>query len=248
MKVEMLNGGFFTSPGGLWRKGENLEHRIRFPIPVYLVDTGSERVLVDTGLNPNAVLDPSGHYSGAAALAIFEFEQAEPLAAQVDLETITAVVLTHLHFDHAGGLGQLPPSVPVFLQRREWEAGNDPAVAATNFLFPVDFECIADQVELLDGDRDLFGDGKIFALSTPGHTPGHQSVQVGEHLVLAGDVVHFDATLDDQRFPLFAHDHAAQAESAARLRMLRATGAVIRPGHDPDLLVPGPVELLLNTA
>jgi N-acyl homoserine lactone hydrolase len=246
MNVEMLSGGHFTSPGGLWRRGEDLEQRVRFPVPAYLIDTGRERVLVDTGLSPDAVRDPSGHYGNAAALAVFEFEQEEPVAAQLDLDSVTAVVITHLHFDHAGGLSQLPASVPVFLQRREWEAGHEPGVAARNFLFPVDFDCVADQVELLDGDHDLFGDGSIRLLSTPGHTPGHQSVQVGESLVLAGDVIHFESTLDDLRFPLFADDHAAQATSATRLRMLRAAGAVVRPGHDPDLLVPGPVELLLN--
>jgi glyoxylase-like metal-dependent hydrolase (beta-lactamase superfamily II) len=54
-------------------------------------------------------------------------------------------------------------------------------------------------------------------------------------------VTHFAAGLDDHRFPAFADDFDAQARSADRLRALRDAGAVVRPGHDPDLLVPGAV-------
>ena len=78
-------------------------------------------------------------------------------------------------------------------------------------------------------------------LLTPGHTPGHQSVAVGETLVIGGDVVHFASGLDDKRFPVFADDFEAQAASAERLRELRDSGRTILPGHDPDLLTAGPV-------
>jgi glyoxylase-like metal-dependent hydrolase (beta-lactamase superfamily II) len=123
----------------------------------------------------------------------------ENVAEQVDLNTITKVVMTHLHFDRAGGLALLPPSVPIFVQRREWEAGHDADAVAKNFFLPLDYSTVAEQVMLLDGDHDLLGDSSIQLLSTPGHTPCHQSVQVG--------------------------------------------GAVVRPGHDPAVLVPGPVTL-----
>ncbi len=144
--------------------------------------------------------------------------------------------MTHLHFDHAGGLASLPASMPVFVQRREWEAANDAAAAARNSFLPRDYQCLADRVVLVDGDHDLLGDGSVRLLSTPGHTPGHQSVRVGLGLVIGGDVTHFAAGLDDHRFPLFADDHAAQAASAERLRALRDGGATVLPGHDPDLL------------
>jgi glyoxylase-like metal-dependent hydrolase (beta-lactamase superfamily II) len=153
------------------------------------------------------------------------------------------VVLTHLHFDHAGGLALLPASLPIYVQRREWEAGQDPAAIASNFYLPRDYESIGDQVVLVDGDHDLLGDGSVQLLSTPGHTPGHQSVRVGERLILGADVAHFAGTLEDRRFPSFADDFAAQDRSASRLCELREAGATVLPGHDPDVLVPGPVAL-----
>jgi glyoxylase-like metal-dependent hydrolase (beta-lactamase superfamily II) len=114
---------------------------------------------------------------------------------------------------------------------------------ARNFYLPADYGAVGHQVTLVDGDHDLLGDGSIELLLTPGHTPGHQSVRVGERLVLGADVAHFASSLDDHRFPIIGDDFDAQAASANRLRALRDAGAVVRPGHDPEVLAPGPVPL-----
>ena len=241
MRVTMLDGGAFTSAAGIWRRGESLGRSLRFPVPAYLIEVGEERILVDTGLHPAAAADAATHYEGAENMRNFRLEQEVGIERQLDLGSVTRVVLTHLHFDHSGGLDLLPATVPVYLQRREWEAGSDPEAIARNFYLPRDYAGIAGQVVLVDGDHDLLGDGSVELLSTPGHTPGHQSVQVGERLVIGGDVTHFAAGLDDHRFPLFGDDLDAQLASAERLRALRDAGAEVRPGHDPDVLRPGVV-------
>jgi N-acyl homoserine lactone hydrolase len=240
-RVTMLDGGAFTSPAGFWRKGEDMERQVRFPVPVYLIEVGEERILIDTGLNPGAAADAAGHYEGADSIGFFQLEQELPLVDQVDLDSLTGVILTHLHFDHAGGLALLPDSLPIYVQRREWEAGLDADAVARNFFLPRDYEGAEDRVVLVEGDHDLFGDGSIELLFTPGHTPGHQSVRVGERLVIGADVTHFAAGLDDHRLPIFGDDLEVQLASAERLRALRDAGAEVRPGHDPDVLVPGPV-------
>jgi N-acyl homoserine lactone hydrolase len=243
MRVEMLNVGWLTAAAGMWRRGDDLDRQSRIPVPAYVIETGEERILVDTGLHPAAVEDPVRHYARPEAVGLFRFELEESVGEQIDVTTITMVVLTHLHFDHAGGLALLPPSVPVFVQRREWDAGHDVAAVAKNFYLPVDYAADGWRITLLDGDHDLLGDGSVRLLLTPGHTPGHQSVCVGERRVLGGDVVHFASGLDDHRFPAFGDDFAAQAASADRLRALRDAGAVVLPGHDPAVLSPGPVSL-----
>lgn len=218
-----------------------MERRVRFPIPAYVIETADERILVDTGLHPEAVADKAAHYGSADALAPFELEQERSVAEQLDLGTLTKVVLTHLHFDHAGALDLLPAKVPVVVQRREWEAGKDEAAIERNFFLPRDYGGADGQLVLVDGDHDLLGDGSIELLSTPGHTPGHQSVRVGEDLVIGADVVHYASGLDDLRLPAFGDDLAAQAASAGRLRALRDGGATVLPGHDPEVLQPGPL-------
>jgi glyoxylase-like metal-dependent hydrolase (beta-lactamase superfamily II) len=242
MRVERLNVGWITSAAGIWRRDAGMDVNTRFPIPAYLIETAGERILVDTGLHPRAAADAAAHY-GSEALGQFHLEQERSIAEQIDLESLTRVVLTHLHFDHAGAVALLPAGVPIVVQRREWEGAHDRATIARNFFMPLDYAAMDGRVELVDGDHDLLGDGSVELLLTPGHTPGHQSVRVGERLVLGGDVSHLASGLDDHRFPIFADDHEVQAESAVRLRELRDAGTVVTPGHDPAVLDPGPVAL-----
>jgi N-acyl homoserine lactone hydrolase len=233
MHVELLPVGTLTAPAGLLRRDAPMDERVALPVPAYLIETGEHRILVDTGLHPAAAADAGAHYGALPGLDLFALEQEACIAELVDLDTLTMVVLTHLHWDHAGGLALLPPSVPVVLQRREWEAGQDPAAAARNFYAPRDYAGLRDPV-LVDGDHDLLGDGSIELLFTPGHTPGHQSVRAGD-VVIGGDVTHFASGLDDHRFPIFGADHEAQRRSAERLRALRDEGLKVLPGHDPNL-------------
>jgi N-acyl homoserine lactone hydrolase len=237
----MLNVGWMTAAAGLWRDGEaEPERPVRLPVPAYLVETDTERILIDTGLHPGAVTDAEAHYDQPGALAFFELEQEASLPDQVDLDTLTRVVLTHLHFDHAGSISLLPGSVPVVVQRTEWEAGQERAAIERNFFLPRDYASAAERLVLVDGDHDLLGDGSVELLLTPGHTPGHQSVRVGD-LLLGADVAYFASTLDDRRFPAFGDDRAEQNRSAERLRALRDSGLAFRPGHDPELLRPGAI-------
>jgi glyoxylase-like metal-dependent hydrolase (beta-lactamase superfamily II) len=239
----MLNVGWMTAAAGIWRQGEeDPERPVRVPVPAYLVETESERILIDTGLHPAAVEDSGAHYDGAPAIRFFALEQERGIADQVDLSTLTRVVLTHLHFDHAGSLSLIPDSVPVVLQRAEWEGAHDRAAIERNFFLPRDYADAPAKLTLVDGDHDLLGDGSIELLSTPGHTPGHQSVRIGD-LVIGADVTHFAGGLDDHRFPGFGDDLDQQARSAERLRKLRDAGATVLPGHDADVLRAGPIPL-----
>jgi len=236
----MLNVGWMTAARGIWRTDEEEpELPIQVPVPAYLIETETERILVDTGLNPDAVTDREAHY-GPGPISFFELEQERSLAEQVNLATLTMVVLTHLHFDHAGGLELIPPSVRVVVQRAEWEGAHDRATVERNFFLPRDYAEAPANLTFVDGDHDLLGDGSVELLSTPGHTPGHQSVRAGD-FVIGADVAHYASVLDDHRFPSFGESREEQGRSAERLRELRDAGLRVQPGHDPDVLRPGPV-------
>jgi N-acyl homoserine lactone hydrolase len=238
MRVEMFNVGWMTAAAGLLRAGHDQDEPIRFPVPAYLIETEAERILVDTGLHPTSVTDPDGFYGRPDVLGLFALEQEQSIADQVDLTTITKVVLTHLHWDHAGGLSLVPPRVPVVIQRTEWAAGHDSAAIRRNSFFPRDYADDGRPIELVDGDHDLLGDGCVRLLLTPGHTPGHQSIQIGD-LVIGADVAYFGDGLDDHCFPIYGDDHVVQRGSAERLKALRDTGHTVLPGHDPEILRPG---------
>jgi glyoxylase-like metal-dependent hydrolase (beta-lactamase superfamily II) len=240
MKVERLIAGSFTAPAGIFRKDDDLDRTVTYPVPVYVIETGEERILVDTGLNPSAVADPAAYYERPDVFAVASLEQEQSVAEQLDVASLSKVVVTHLHWDHVGGLSLIPASVPLVIQRSEWEAGHDEAAVARNFFLTRDYAGQEREVELVDGDHDLLGDGSVELLLTPGHTPGHQSLRIGE-LVLGIDVAHFASGFDDHRFPIFADDHEQQARSAERLRAMRDAGLTVVPGHDPEIVLPGVV-------
>jgi glyoxylase-like metal-dependent hydrolase (beta-lactamase superfamily II) len=243
MRIERLIAGHFTVPAGICRQGDDLDRPAVCPIPVYVIEAGDERILVDTGPHPAAAADADAHYGRPGATGPFTLAQERSIAELIELAAITRVVLTHLHFDHAGGLALLPADVPVVLQRAEWGAAHDDDAIARNFFLPADYAGIEDRVVLVDGDHDLLGDGAIQLLHTPGHTPGHQSVLVAGRVAIGGDVTHYASGLDDHRFPVFAADHAQQTASAERLRALRDDGVDVLPGHDPAVLAPGEVPI-----
>jgi N-acyl homoserine lactone hydrolase len=240
MKVELIDVGWFHVPAGIVCSGEDMDVEMPCPIPAYMIEVGDERILVDVGPHPDAARDAAAHYGNPDGLHPFRLDQEASIADRTDLEAVTQVVMTHLHWDHAGALSLLNPGIPVVVQRREWEAAHDVEAIEANAFIPRDYECLEGRVTTVDGDHDLLGDGSVMLLLTPGHTPGHQSVKVGDSLVLGGDVAHLAATLDDLRFPVFG-DHQQQGESANRLRDLRDNGARVLPGHDAEVLRPGAV-------
>lgn len=239
-KVTRLIAGTMTAPAAVWRAGDDVEQPVCFPVPSYLIERGSERILVDTGLHPGAAADAASHYDGAESLGLFQLEQEASVADQIDVAGLTMVVLTHLHFDHAGGLELIPESVPAIVQRAEWEAGENDDAIARNFYLPRDYAPGGREIVLVDGDHDLLGDSSVELLSTPGHTPGHQSVRVG-NVVIGADVAYYASGFDDHRFPPYGDDRERQRESAQRLVGLRDAGVTVLPGHDPEVIVAGPV-------
>ena len=170
---ERLNVGWFTAAAGIFRAGDDMDRTIRYPVLAYVIETETERILIDTGLNPAAIADPAAYYDRPDVFAVSTPEQEQSVADQLDVGTLTKVVLTHLHWDHVGGLRLIPASVSVVIQRAEWEAGHDDAAVQRNFFLPRDYAEDSREVILIDGDHDLLGDGSIELMLTPGHTPGH---------------------------------------------------------------------------
>ena len=105
------------------------------------------------------------------------------------------MAVSHTHPDHVGNV-EMFPAVMLYVQKAEYEwpgANNTPRFKPEH------------PVTKLEGDRDLFGDGSVIILCTPGHTPGHQSLLVKlantGAIVLSGDAAHFKENWDNRRVP-----------------------------------------------
>ena len=227
--------------GDLGRLMEGGEGRADLPIPAYLIEHPRGTVLFDTGLHPDCQHDPAARVgTRLTGLFSFDFHPGEEVSARLeaigrDPARIEIIVNSHFHFDHVGGNALIPNAVMV-VQKREWEAGLTPEIAAAHGYNRADFDLGHKLVEI-DGEHDLFGDGSVVCLPTHGHTPGHQSLRVrltsGE-VVLAADACYFCRTLRERRLPQRVYDRQAMLDSLDKLARLEAAGARIFFGHDGE--------------
>ena len=93
-------------------------------------------------------------------------------------------------------------------------------------------------VEPLTGDKDVFGDGTVVILRTPGHTPGHSSLLVRlkekGNVLLTGDLAHFHENYDSNGVPSFNYDRAETIASLDRFKKIAANlNATVIIQHDP---------------
>lgn len=216
---------------------------LTLPIPCFLVEhPGAGPFLVDAGLHASVADDPADNL-GRAAKLLYSIEMraddaapAQVRARGIDPASIALVVMTHLHYDHASGATQFPGAT-FLVERREWDAARrggfrqgyhgphlDPAL---------DWRAIDVRHE-----ADLFGDGSVRLLHTPGHTPGHLSLllrlESGERLLLAADAAYARSTLAERKLPLFVDDEAAYLASLDRLVALGDDARYVVCGHDPE--------------
>jgi N-acyl homoserine lactone hydrolase len=212
------------------------------PIHVWLVEHEGERILVDTGETAGVSDVPFARF------AVRDEDELPGALERLGLTPadIDQVVLTHLHGDHMDGAVHLDQ--PVLVQDTEWQHAH----ALMSRMFQralrqplpqdVDFQQVA-----LDGgpfgsfaaSRPLTGDGRVVAVATPGHTPGHLSVvcidDEGRHVLLAGDATDTVEQLRARRPDAVGPKPKVHVETLDRiLTHAREHPTVYLPSHDPD--------------
>ncbi len=213
---------------------------ISVPVPSFLIQHPRGNVLFDTGLHREMAVDSVGRLGPLSRFMTIEMTPEQHilrLLATVGMGPgdIDLVVNSHLHNDHCGG-NEAFPDATIVVQRAEWEAAHDAATAAKSGYDPRDIDH-GQELRLLDGDTDLFGDGSVRLLSTPGHTPGHQSMLLeagGRRLLLTADACYLKRSMDEVKLPRILADAAKTEASLRRLREMREGGLETIYGHDPE--------------
>jgi len=211
--------------------------RLRLPIPGYLIEHPKGRVVFDTGLHRDLQRD-SSRLGKLAKMFTVQFKNGEDLAAQLkgrqfDPARIDYMINSHLHFDHVGGNVDLP-NAKLIVQRREWEAADNPELVRVNGYNRADFD-LGHQVQQIDGEYDLFGDGAIVCLPSYGHTAGHQSLRVrtdSAEYVLTADSCYMRKVIEEMILPPFAFSYEAMREVIERYRKMEGAGSKLIFGHD----------------
>jgi N-acyl homoserine lactone hydrolase len=229
----LQNGFMGFERSGLFY-GELSGERVQIPVTCYLIRTPDTTILFDTGLSPRAIpglrrTDPLARFT-EEDLLVHRLDSLGLEPASVDL-----VVLSHLHYDHAGGAALFQDS-ELIVQQDEYSYAHYPASFFASFYYRKNYDLPGYRWRLLDGDAELVPG--ITALRSDGHTPGHQSLlvelpQTGP-VILAGDCCYWQQSIDHETPPGVVWDPTRAMHAIKRLKTIaRLMGGRIFPSHDP---------------
>jgi N-acyl homoserine lactone hydrolase len=228
----------------LFASGTLALNGVEVPVPFYLLRHPGGTVVIDGG-NPLAVAqDAHRHWGGLADVFEVHMSEAEHCAAQlleagVGPADVTHIVQTHLHIDHTGALGGHYPDAAVVVQARELEAARAAGDPMTSGYVRADYDRPELSWQTVEGDTDLFGDGVVRLLATPGHAAGHMSIllelpETGP-VLLTADACDNRAQWEGREHVRALHSRPEAAASLARLHELADdTGALLVFGHDAE--------------
>jgi N-acyl homoserine lactone hydrolase len=209
------------------------DKKIQFVFSCYLLKHGDEYMLWDTG---HAMTAPNVAPKVSLVDALAKID--------VKPDQIKYVGISHFHADHTGQIASFPKAT-LLIGAREWEAITSPHPPQGANVKPFEGWIKGEnKVEPQPIDKDVFGDGSVIMLRTPGHTPGHSSLlvklaQMGP-VILTGDAVHFHENLESDGVPAFNYDRAQTLASLRRLKKiaenLKATIVIQHDARDVDKL------------
>ena len=246
-RIYVLDGGTLAVPdANLLSNADGLpsDLYVDLPVPAFLIVHGDSMLLLDAGL-------PTSHAALPTSSAPSLRQQIRALG--IDPDAVSALALSHLHFDHAGQAADFPQArlvvgVADYQAFDNGEAADfDPSLIAP---WAPDGPSESN-LQRLHGEVDFYGDGVVRFLSTPGHTPGHYMVRVelpeAGPIYISGDLYH---TRFSRAYGLISDFDAVPAQSMASQaraeRMMALDGARLIIMHDPAdyARLPTPPEFL----
>ncbi|MFJ7729484.1 MBL fold metallo-hydrolase [Neobacillus sp. NPDC097160] len=177
--VTNLDGGamFGVVPKGLWSRKypANEKNQIELPTDPILIKMDGKNLLVESGLGKGKLTDKQLRNYGVTRESVIE-ESLEKLG--LNTENIDYVLMTHLHFDHAGGLTKLVdnqyvptfPNAKIITSQVEWDEMQNPNIRSKNTYWKENWEAIESQVVPFEEKWNL---GAITMIHTGGHSDGH---------------------------------------------------------------------------
>jgi glyoxylase-like metal-dependent hydrolase (beta-lactamase superfamily II) len=243
-----------------WRRAFGLrvkkEDWLTVPVPAFLVEhPGVGPILIDTGFHPSVAVKPQANLGRLSQFTFKDVQMTTEQSAPAQLRkrgiepsAVKVVLMTHLHIDHASAISEFPDSTFV-VSSAEWEAASNNGqlhgYVKRQFDHGFDYRLLdfegpgAESFSGFARSFDVFGDGSVRAVYTPGHTLGHMSIVLrttsGEVLV-AADAIYLRRTLEHTHLPYRTEDEHLFRRSLREIRQYatETPEALIVPGHDWD--------------
>ena len=221
----------------IYSPGVHVGEHVSLSCNAYLIKRADGWVLWDTGMEDSLAELPDGRIIAHDIRGIARRTIAGQLQdIGVAPKDVYTIILSHAHFDHAGNC-RLFPNARWIAQKAERDAMFGPNPDSFGFLPHLYDTMRANPTTVVEGDHDVFGDGSVRLISTPGHTPGHCSLLVRlpktGPVILSGDVAHFGESLEHHYVPKFNSDPVASKASMGKVEaLMRAEGARLWINHD----------------
>jgi glyoxylase-like metal-dependent hydrolase (beta-lactamase superfamily II) len=206
-------------------------------VTAYLIVHPRGTLLWDTGVIPDELVKPEGAVEARATVHKTLREQ----LAQIGYKPsdITYLALSHNHYDHSANANNFAGATWL-VQKAERAAMFPEPPPQTPTTAQMRFSALKNsKTTLLDGDHDVFGDGSVIIVATPGHTPGHQSLLVNLKktgpVLLSGDLYHYPSERTLKDFTPFAAlgNAEKEVESKAKVEtLLKQKKATLWIQHD----------------
>lgn len=240
MKMHVLSGGRLRMKKSVYLPDAERGDMLELPVSCFLLRHAQGNVLFDTGCHPSTEHDPEARW-GTMAKAMAPISQpGDNVVAQLGAigykpGDIDLVVNSHFHSDHCG-CNEFFKQATVICHASELAAASAAQAEKIGYL-PQDWRHPM-PVETIDGQRDLFNDGRIVLLPVPGHTAGMTAALVqldkAGRFLLASDAVPLRANLERDINPRNTWDAAQSLQSMAEIRRIEAGGATVLYGHDDE--------------
>jgi glyoxylase-like metal-dependent hydrolase (beta-lactamase superfamily II) len=252
LEIHVFDTGALSLPRGFLFQGGSWLERAELPTPAYVIRSpGGNAVVFDPGFSERINRDPN-RYIGFFASVVGRFAMAEEqaLAAQmrragIEPASVSHIVVSHLHFDHAGGIEDFPNAELVVSYAERSRARH--ADGGFSFFNASDFDSVTRWREIefdasqpyatFAGHVDLLGDDSIHLVPLPGHTLGSLGVIVrlqDAPILLAGDAAPVEESWRFAAMPFHAEDRDLWWETIWRIKKFQqlVPGSIVLGGHD----------------
>lgn len=215
------------------------------PVPFFLIQHNGKNILFDSGNALEAAINPKEHWGEATNAYYPQMEENEYVVNQlknilnIQPEEIDYLILSHLHLDHAGGVGAFPNATYV-VHQKEFDWAFNPKCTQKSAYIMKDIDKKIEWLKLNNEfsiPYDLLGDGAVKIYLTAGHTPGHMSVQVNlknSSVFLTADSCYTEENLNDNVPPGLVWNEEESIKTLAFIKKMQAENNTIVVGHDPE--------------
>ena len=206
-------------------------------VPCYIIEHEKGRLLWEGGLESSlAEVDGWQEMEGGWRMRLDQTFKEQIAQLELTMSDFDYMSFSHFHFDHVGIANEVK-GAKLIIQKREYEAAFADSVTVPALVPELYSNLRESEPIIIEGEYDVFGDGRVRLIPAPGHTPGHQVLYLDLSetgpIILSGDLYHFRVSRQYRRVPTFNVDSTQSRESMAKIEaLLEETGAELWIEHE----------------